>query len=181
MTRAQIQLLTEIADLLLSQGITPKQLQQLMEPAFANAAARGARLRNGRVSYSRIAARTGMRRAAVRDLLRKGHPGPIIPNPLDRLVLAWRQDSDFLDIEGRPRLLTIGGNDDAFGRLARKYVPDIPKRALIHELLEAGLASTRGRALRLRKSKRSRSALASKSVHTAVIKLLKSIRAGFPP
>jgi hypothetical protein len=172
---ARIELLTEIADLLLRHGITPAQVQALMEPAFTHAAARTARLKNGRISYSRVAARTGLRRTVVRDLLRD-NPTRLLPSPLARVALGWRTDSDFLDGAGKPRPLALGGRQGAFARLARKHAPDIPKRALVEELVDAGHASLRANVLYLRRPPSTRNLLASQKFHTSVRSLLDSLR-----
>jgi hypothetical protein len=173
---AQGELLTEIADLLLSYGITPAQLHALMERAFVQAAARGARLKNGRINYSRVAAKTGLRRASVRVLLRTGSTTLLTPNPLQQLVQGWRTDVDFLDSAGKPRILTFGSKQDAFARLARRYARDIPKHALIQELLAADLATSRGNALRLHRSKSGKNLLASKAFRASVLTFLGYIR-----
>jgi Family of unknown function (DUF6502) len=174
----QLELLTQIADLLLSCGITPAQLDALMQPAFAQAAARNARLKNGRVSYSRVAAKTGLRRASVRHLLRPGATTLLTPTPVDRLILGWRADSDFLDRSGKPKLLRIYGNKDAFACLAERYARDIPKRALIQELIDAGLASSRGNKLRLHPPRVGKSLLASKAFRASALKFVDQLRNG---
>ncbi len=167
-TQTELKLLTDVADLLLSNGITPSQVHALMDSAFAHAAARTAQLKNGRTNYSRVAAKTGLRRAVVRDLLRAEVATPDISSPLDRLACGWRSDGDFLDGTGKPKELVIGGRRDPFTRLARRYAPDIPTRALIDELIGSGLASLRGRALVLRRSGNAQSRRASKTFHVSV-------------
>lgn len=173
---ARIELLRDVADLLLSHGVTPAQVHALVKSAFAHAAARTARLKNGRISYSRVAARTGLRRAAVRDFIRRGATTSLIPSPLGRLAEGWRTDRDFLDRVGKPRPLALGGKQDAFARLASRYVPDIPKRALIEELTNTGHASIRGNSLHLRRHQNASSLLASKTLQASIRGLLNQLR-----
>jgi hypothetical protein len=175
---AQIELLTEIAALLLDHGITPAQLHALMERPFALAAAKNARLKNGRANYSRIAAKTGLRRVEVRHLLRTGATTLLPPNPLDRLVRGWRTDKDFRDRSGQPRPLTVDGKEGSFARLAQRYASDLPKRALIQELLDSGLASSRGKALRLHRPKEGRGFLGSKLFRASAREILRYAREG---
>ena len=175
LTPAHSELLTDIADLLLSHGVTAAQALAFVGPAFAHAAARTARLKNGRISYSRVAARTGLRRAEVRDFLQLGSTRRLNPTPLGQLALGWGSDHEFLDRVGRPRPLAFAGKRDAFARLARRYVPDIPKRALIEELTNAGRASIRGNLLHLRRTKNGYSPLASKTLHDSIRMLLKRL------
>ncbi len=145
---AQNELLAEIAALLLEHGITPAQTRAVMEVAFARVAARTARLKNGRTSYSRVAAKTGLRRSNVRGLLSETTV-PCKPSPVQRLVLGWR--AEFLDSSGKPLRIVLGRKRDKFSRLARTYAPDIPRRALIDELTASGLASLRNNVLALRR------------------------------
>jgi hypothetical protein len=166
--QTQLEQLTDIADVLLSNGITPAQVHALMDSAFAHAAARTAQLKNGRPNYSRVAARTGLRRTVVRNLLRREAATPDVPSPVNRLALAWRSDGDFLDSAGKPKQLVLGGRHDAFARLAHRYAPDIPKRALIDELIGSGLASIRGNVLVLHRPGNAHSRLASKTLHASV-------------
>jgi hypothetical protein len=169
----QTRLLTQIAALLLADGVTPGRFQALMARAFVQAASHSATLKNGRVSYSRVAARTGLRRAIVRDILQKNAVPRSVPSPLERLVLGWRTDSDFVDRNGTPRQLTVRGKRRSFASLARKYVRDIPYRALIQELVEARLVSLQGDDLRLCRPKRKLGFIASKSFGDSVELLLK--------
>jgi hypothetical protein len=166
--QTQLEQLTDIADVLLSNGITPAQVHVLIGSAFARAAARTAQLKNGRTNYSRVAARTGLRRTVVRNLLHREAKTPDIQSPLNRLALAWRSDGDFLDNAGRPKQLAIVGRHDAFARLAHRYAPDIPKRALIDELVDSGLASIRGKVLILSRTRNAKRLLASKAFHASV-------------
>ena len=162
----QLEQLTDIADVLLINGITPAQVHALMDWAFARAAARTAQLKNGRTNYSRVAAKTGLRRMVVRNLLHREAETPHTPSPLNRLALAWRSDVDFLDNAGKPKQLAIVGH--AFARLAHRYAPDIPKRALIDELVGSGLASIRGKVLILHRSQHAKSRLAFKALQASV-------------
>ena len=152
--RPALDLLTELAELLLGHGITPTRLRGFMERAFAQAAARSSRLKNGKISYSRVAARTGLRRSVVRELLRDEGPNWHPSNALEKAVLGWRTDKEFLDNSGRPKLLSMAGKRASFGRLAEKYGCDIPPRALLEELIGARLVVPHGSVLRLTAPKR---------------------------
>lgn len=160
MSSTERELLTDIAEFLLLYGITPALLRALMEPAFARSAARGARLKNGRTSYSRIAAKTGLPRSAVKNLLRDW-PGltGARASPLTQIVDGWRSNRKFLDGAGKPRVLAIDDEKRGFIRLARLYVPDIPYRALCAELLEAGHVSIQNDSIRLRSRRRRKNPL----------------------
>jgi len=51
--------------------MSPKWFSELARSAFVQAAADIARLRNGRVNHSRVAAQTGLTRADVKRLLKQ--------------------------------------------------------------------------------------------------------------
>lgn len=153
-SHAQSRLLVELAELLLGHGITPALLHEVMDQAFVRAAARGARLKNGRVNYSRIAAKTGLPRAAIRQLIHQEIPTRHALSPLDQVIHGWRTDSDFLDDAGRPKPILLSGQHETFVQLVKKYAGDIPQRALLQEMIDGGFAARRGNLLRLRGYKR---------------------------
>jgi hypothetical protein len=173
---AEMDLLIELAAVLLDVGITPHRLNSMMTQAFARAAAHGARLKNGRVSYSRVAAKTGLRRAAVTALLEKGRPPLVALTPVDTVVNGWRADSDFLDHAGKPIQLKLAGKRNAFARLAQRYARDIPQRALVQELIAEGVVSCTANGLRLRSARRKTTFLASDSFFVSIGKLLNKAR-----
>jgi Family of unknown function (DUF6502) len=172
-------ILLDVADVLLRAGITPAHLSALMRPAFAQAAASRARLKNGRVNYSRVAAKTGLTRSEVRKLLKKPSDVRPAPAPIDRVLEGWRTDRKFLDREGKPKRLTLIGKRNTFARLGRKYARDIPARALITELEAEGLASLDPSGVSIGTEKRGSGLLASASFRKAVRKLLKQARQQF--
>ena len=174
---AESELLINIAGLLLSYGITPGSLRALMEPAFARSAARGAQLKNGRPSYYRIAARTGLRRSAVKDFLRDtGELKCVQASPLTQIVNGWRSNREFLDKTGKPRILAVNDKKRGFVRLTSLYVPDIPHRALCRELMDAGYVSMRRDSVRLRPLRQPKGPLVLKRNRALVRSLLVQLR-----
>src|ERR1700691_6188140 len=97
-------LLLELARALQPAGITPKLFTELARQAFARAAADSARLRNGRINYSRIFAQTGLTRANVRQLLEDIRHRPDLKSaaPIDKVIRGWRTDKRFVGQSGRP-------------------------------------------------------------------------------
>jgi len=150
-----LQLFTELSYLISDYGIALKSLCNLLEHSFTRVAADNSRLLNGRTNNSRVAAQTGLSRAAIRRLLNDELliPGLVDRTPLARVVNGWRTDRQFLDRFGKPRPLKISGKNDSFARLAKKYGGDIPPRAILDELRRRGSVTNdavNGR-LRLRK------------------------------
>ena len=130
-------LLRELAVILVSRGVTPKQFAELSKRAFVHAAADIARFGTGRVNQSRVAVLTGLSRAEVKELLPDERENPIvntsIPSRIERIIHGWRTDARFCDERG-PKKLTISGRLCAFARLVRAYGGDVPHRAVLDEL-----------------------------------------------
>jgi hypothetical protein len=64
---------------------------------------------------------------------------PAVPSQrAERVMHGWYTDSAFLDNAGTPIQLTHPGS---FGGLVRKYSGDIPTRALLDELVDAGMVA----------------------------------------
>ena len=135
-----LQLFTELSYLISEHGIAIRALCNLLERSFARVAAEHSRLRNGRTNNSRVAAQTGLSRAAIRRLLDEGAVDSDLTDrtPVARVVDGWRKDREFLDRFGKPRPLKISGTHDSFARLAKKYGGDIPRRAILDELRRRG-------------------------------------------
>jgi hypothetical protein len=148
------QFLVELAFTLLPRGMTPKRFGELARYAFVRAAADLSRLRNGKVSYSRVAAQTGLSRADVRRLLEHEtlpYRGPDRA-PLERVINGWRTDRQFTDGRGRPKRLKRYGSGTSFVALARKFGGDVPHKALLDELRRMGAVTCDEQNVRLQKS-----------------------------
>src|ERR1700756_2679523 len=148
------ELLVELAFVLLPRGMTPGRFGELARFAFVRAAREMSRLRNGRVNYSRVAAQTGLSRAAVKrlleseafDLHRVAHA------PVERVLNGWRADRLFAHRPGRPKSLRIAGPGASFASLVRKYGGDVPHRAILDELRRIEAVSDNGNIVRLKAS-----------------------------
>jgi len=153
-------------------GITPRSLAILTSHAFARAAAETSRLQNGRLNYSRIAARTGLKRAVVRQLLSAEGLAKTRMSwaPTDAVLQAWCTDRRFCDASGAPKRLNIGGKN-SFKMLTGEYARDLPYRAILEELKLLGAVNARNgtvslvaRALRERYTYRSLSVATRKII-----------------
>ena len=131
--------LNELAQLLTLCGITPGEFVRVAKRSFVIAAAQHAKMRNGRVNASRIAALTGLTRAEVRQLLNPKSPNkPItVRSRVLRVVDGWLSDVDFLSEDGKPRVLSLDGQGEGFKELVRRYSGDIPAKAMRAELQQS--------------------------------------------
>src|SRR5579859_3660007 len=122
-------LLEALASVLLTRGMTPRRFGELARIAFVRAATERARLRNGRVNQSRIAAQTGLSRADVKRLLLPSeaqHATRFAQAPVERVLDGWRADRLFAVRPGRPKRLRLNGPGSSFVTLVRKYGGDVP-------------------------------------------------------
>lgn len=136
-------LLTELAFVLLPRGMTPKRFAELARCAFVQVAADVSKRQNGRVNHSRVAAQTGLSRSDVKRLLSANVLGsvPAYQTPVTRVIVGWRTDRKFADKDGKPQALKISGPGNSFTSLVKKYVGDIPHRAVLDEMLRTGVVA----------------------------------------
>jgi len=126
--------LTNLALLLIDQGITAAEMHSLNAEAFVAAAVQRSRLKNGRVNQSRVAIMTGLTRTEIRKKLE----AQTLETPriygAQRIMDGWRRDPEFCDSSGAPLDLKLSGDYGSFESLARRYSGDIPARATLEEL-----------------------------------------------
>jgi len=149
-----VDLVTELAALLLAAGIGAEEFEHASKIGFVTAASRIARLGNSRINKSAIAAMTGLSRAEVRKL---STAGPDIETSVTRrqralrVVDGWRSDSDFSDPVGVPLPLSLQKSKTDFELLVRRYSGDIPPRAILRELDRLGLVTVDSNSVQLKK------------------------------
>lgn len=139
--RTARQLLRPVVRLLLRSGVTWREFADLSKTVFVEVATddygKGGRPTNA----SRVAILTGLSRrdvAAQRQLLAgDGTPSPSHAGNAARVLSGWYQDADFLDAEGRPLALPREGAGPSFSLLLDRYAGDIPRVAMLKELLSA--------------------------------------------
>jgi hypothetical protein len=152
------QLLIELALVLLPRGVTPTSFAKLARKAFIRAAASQARLGNGKLNHSKIAALTGLPRKEIKRILK--HPtvgfGSDFTNcrPPDRVVRGWLTDRRFLTRQNRPKSLAVSEGSFSFGRLVKEYGGDVSPRAVLEELVRAKTVRRAGDRLKLQATRR---------------------------
>lgn len=127
---------------LLPRGITPSGFSKLAREAFIRAAAGHARLLNGKVNHSKVAALTGLPRKDISRILNRppasGLESDTIPRmPSERVVRGWLTDHRFLTRSGRPKTLALSQGTLSFDRLVKEYAGDVSPRAVLEELLRS--------------------------------------------
>ncbi len=91
---------------------------------------------------SRISALTGLTRKEVRRLLELDTPDDTASqdrfNRGIRVISGWVNDRRFLGSDGKPSDLPVDGKPISFALLVKEYSGDIPTRAMLSMLEEAG-------------------------------------------
>ncbi len=153
-----LQVLDSIAPLLVRYGVTFDQLSVLARRALIKHTASIARLRNGRINQSQVAASTGLSRTEVRRYLESSREEPSRPVPRRSKTLlvieGWLTDKRFSTASGGPKPLRFSGRGTSFSLLVQDYGRDVPPRAMAAELDRQGRIELRGNFIMLRKQQR---------------------------
>lgn len=130
-----------LASILLPVGFGLGDFMSAAKAAFVEAASDQIRKRGDRASAARIAILTGLTRAEVAKT--RGHRAlvsrPFAEQRTERVMHGWFADSSFVDSTGLPQELPMTGSG-SFDELVRKYSGDIPRRAVLKELIAGGMA-----------------------------------------
>ena len=134
--------------------MSPKWFSELARSAFVQAAADIARLRNGRVNHSRVAAQTGLTRADVKRLLKQNafQSRKRGQTAVERVMDGWLADPEFALRTGQAKKLKIAGHRGSFAHLVKKYGGDVPHRAVLDELRRIAAVTDSDGAVQLRRS-----------------------------
>jgi hypothetical protein len=140
-TKVAFGIAQRFASLALPLGFSVGEFIAVSKEAFIEAATSTIKKRGIRPTTSRIAVITGLTRAEVARIRDGTAPPPVaVSEPrTERVMNAWFTDPEFLDPDGVPRVLQEFGNS-SFESLVRKYSGDMPRRALLEELIAGGMA-----------------------------------------
>lgn len=135
--------LRPVARWLLRSGVTYREFAELARAAFVDTATEEFGLRGRPTNVSRVALLTGLARREVRRVRSESSGagagrGEESLNHATRVLSGWHQDADFLEPDGRPRVLSATGPAPSFAALLKRYAGDIPITALVKELARSG-------------------------------------------
>lgn len=131
--------------LLLRNGVTYKEFALLCKSIFVEAASEDYGIRGRPTNVSRISVLTGIDRKEVkrlRDLMQENTTANEAQHSQDRitrLLTAWHRDQEFLGADGRPKALPVEGDSASFFALIKRFGGDVPKLALMKEMLRVGV------------------------------------------
>lgn len=140
-TKVAFGIAQRFAGLALPLGFSVGEFVAASKEAFIEAATEDLKKRGIRPTTSRIAVMTGLTRAEVARL-REGTATPpvAVSEPrTERVMNAWFTDPEYLDTDGSPKVLPEFGAN-SFDELVRKHSGDMPRRALLEELISGGMA-----------------------------------------
>ena len=104
-------------------------------------------------TVSRVSALTGLTRKEVKRLLEGGDAGSTAGqdryNRAVRVVSGWINDKRFQDASGKPANLPIEGKRKSFALLVKEYSGDIPTKAMLDMLVDAGSVAKQDDRVRL--------------------------------
>ena len=135
--------LRPVARWLMRSGITWKEFAELSRETFVHTAFDEFGIRGRPTNVSRVALLTGLSRRDVRRVREEvvdgaGSVAEDSLNHASRVLSGWHLDRDFIEPDGRPRILPARGEGASFEVLLRRYAGDIPGTALVKELVKSG-------------------------------------------
>ncbi len=136
------QLMQPLVRILIRNGVTLGELNELLKNVFVEVASRDFTLPNRKVSHSRIAILTGLTRKEVakqEEILASGQALSIDTNlnRATRVLEGWHTDPEFTGPYGMPLELPFESDTGgaSFTTLVRKFSGDMAARAMLDELL----------------------------------------------
>jgi hypothetical protein len=146
-------LMQPLVRILLRNGVACGTLTELVRKAYVDVAYRDFAPRDRKQTVSRVSALTGLTRKEVSRLLAAGATDVMLEqaryNRAIRVISGWRNDSYYHDASGRPAVLPLEGDGATFASLVRDYSGDIPTRAMLAMLEEAGNVNVSRQQVRL--------------------------------
>ncbi|MDZ4786257.1 MAG: DUF6502 family protein [bacterium] len=121
----------------LKRSISIRDLVEISRSVFIEVASEELRKQGIKPTDSRLCALTGIQRTAVKDYkengLQKG-----TTQYLYRVIGQWRRDKQYLNISGKPRSLSVRGNDSEFYGLVRLISTHLHPAAVLFALEQIG-------------------------------------------
>lgn len=140
---AVARILRPLVRILLKNGISYRTFADIARSQFVEIAQKEFGIEGRKQSVSRVAVITGLTRKEVTRLLKFSVPSDREKsdryNRSTRAISGWRRDRDFFNSMGRPDILAVSGPGKTFQQLVARYSGDIPYRAVLDELLRAGI------------------------------------------
>jgi len=139
--------------ILLRNGVAYGTFSELVRKVYVDVAFADFAPEGRKQTVSRISALTGLTRKEVKRLLELDTPDDTASqerfNRGIRVISGWVNDARFHDSSGKPSDLPLDGKLKSFALLVKEYSGDIPTRAMLSMLEEAGSVKSVGKKVRL--------------------------------
>jgi hypothetical protein len=137
--------LRPLVRILLRNGIPIWTFVDYAKQIYVDVAAREFGVEGRKPSVSRVSLLTGMTRKEVSRLWNAPAEGLQVDtsryNRAARIVTAWLRERAYRDAKGQPSELPFEARGRSFSALVRRHGADVPARAVLDELLEAGVVA----------------------------------------
>jgi hypothetical protein len=140
---AVFKLIRPLVRILLRNGMPYGVFADIAKKAYVDVANQDFRIDGRKQSDTRISTITGLNRKEVAKL--KKDTIPVTPEKIEkyhraaRVVYGWVHDPDYQDQNGNCMQLSFDQGEFCFTNLVKKYSGDMTPRAILDELLQAGI------------------------------------------
>lgn len=142
---ALARLLRPIVRVLLHNKVSYATFDEIARQVFVEVADEHFAIDGKKQTNSRIAVVTGLSR---KEVLRIKRLEPLADRDLGkqfhraaRVVSAWTSEERFMDSDSKPAVLPFDGADNSFSALVASHSGDMPPRAILDDLTQAGVVS----------------------------------------
>lgn len=128
------------------------RLQDLIEcakAAFVEAGRAELESAGQKANVSRLAAMSGVHRRDVQRILKLGPADGYEKDLITKVMGAWQTKAAFTAANGKPRVLTLSGDDSEFPRLVREVSADLNPGTVLFELARVGAVEVGPRGAKL--------------------------------
>lgn len=140
---ALLKLMRPLVRILLRNGVAYGAFADIAKWIYVDVATREFGIKGRKQSTSRVSIITGLSRKEVRRMQQQAPREERLRsekyNRAARVIAAWRRERDFLNSDGEPADLAMNGPWETFSELVRRFSGDVPARAVLDELKNAGL------------------------------------------
>lgn len=139
---ACMQFMKPLARFLVRSGVGFKEFSEVAKIAFVDVVSSDYGIRGRLANISRVAVRTGLTRKEVSRIRSQGRydeekrTAPV--GRPERVLETWHNVAEFRDDRGCPKRLPVEGAQASFISLVRMVGGDIPPKAMLKELVNAG-------------------------------------------
>lgn len=142
-------LLRPIARFCLRRSIKLQDAIEQLKSSMLEVALSEMRQKKQKPTASRLAIMTGVHRKDVSRIIERGEIKNDDFGLPTRVIGQWRTHTDFKNVSGQPRALSVEGNDSEFARLVRSVSKELNPYTLLFELERIGAVKRHGNKLKL--------------------------------